>query len=82
MKVTLYALSTCGWCKRTQEFLEKNNMSPEIIFIDLLEDEEKENARAQLIKFNPRRTYPTTVINEKHVVTGFDEERLREILGL
>ena len=81
MKVTLFALSTCGWCKATREFLEKNNLEPEVILVDLLEGEEKENARAELARFNPRRTYPTTVINDEHVVTGFDEEKFMEILN-
>jgi hypothetical protein len=32
-------------------------------------------------RYNPRRSYPTMVVDDT-VVLGFDEDRLREVLGL
>ncbi len=80
-KVILYALSTCGWCKRTKRFLEKNKIEAEIIDVDLLEGEEKTRIREEVAKHNPRRSYPTILIDEE-VVLGFDERRLMELLEL
>jgi glutaredoxin len=80
-KVKVFALSTCGWCKRTRKFLDVNNIPYETIDIDLLKGEEREQAREELSRFNPRRSYPTTVIDDHEVVMGFDEERLIEILS-
>ncbi len=80
--VRLYALSTCGWCKKTHEFLQSRNVDHGLILVDLLDAEAKARARAELVQFNPRRSYPTVVIDDRDVVTGFDEERLIELLEL
>ncbi len=81
-QVRLYALSTCGWCKRTREFLNDHNIAFEDINVDLLEEEEKKRCRAELSQFNPRRSYPTVVVDEKDVIRGYDEDRLCEVLEL
>jgi glutaredoxin-like protein NrdH len=79
--VRLFAISTCGWCKRAKRFLESNKIEHESIDVDMLEGEEKEQARAEVAKYNPRRSYPTLVVDEEAVV-GFDEDRFKELLGL
>lgn len=80
-KIHLYALSTCGWCKRAKRFLEEHKVDAQITDVDLLEGEEKEEARAEVAKHNPRRSYPTLVIDDQ-VIVGYDEERMKELLGL
>jgi len=81
-KVKLYALSTCGFCKKAKQFLESVEILYECDDVDLLLGEEKERAREELAKLNPRRSYPTLLIDDEEVVVGFDEEKLREALGL
>jgi len=80
--VILFALSTCGWCKKTKRFLEDHNVAFECLDVDTLEGETKEQARERLAGHNPRRSYPTLVVDEKDVVVGYDEDRIREVLGL
>lgn len=80
-KVMLYAISTCGWCKKTKRFLESNGVEYEFCDVDLLEGEEQEKVREEVARHNPRRSYPTLVVDGA-VVVGFDEDRLREVLGL
>ena len=83
MNITLYALSTCGWCRRTKAFLQDHKVNYQLFEVDLLQGEEKEEARRQVARFNPRMSFPTLVINDgEKVVIGYDEERLREALGL
>ncbi len=79
--VKLYAISTCGWCRRTKRFLEQNKIDAEVTDVDLLEGEEKEKTRAAVAEVNPRRSYPTLIIGDQ-VVVGYDEDRMRELLGL
>jgi glutaredoxin-like protein NrdH len=81
-RVRLYALSTCGWCRRTKSFLEGNHIEYECYDVDMLEGEAKEAVRAEVAKVNPRRSYPTIVIGESEVVVGYDEEKLKQLLGL
>ena len=81
-KVKLFALSTCGWCKKTRQFLDDHDVDYEYEYVDLLTGAEKEECVAELLRWNPRRSFPTVVIDDKVVVVGFKEDRLREALGL
>ena len=82
MKVMLYALSTCAWCRRTKAFLDENEVEYEFTYVDLLEGEEKQQAIEVVRKWNPRRSFPTVVIDDTKSVAGFKPELLKEALGL
>jgi len=79
-KIVLYALSTCVWCKRTKQFLGNLGVGFDYIFVDLLQGAEKENAMVELEKWNPRRSFPTMVINGEKCIIGFKEDEIREAL--
>lgn len=79
-KIVLYALSTCVWCKRTKQFLGNLGVGFDYIFVDLLQGAEKESAMAELEKWNPRRSFPTMVINGEKCIIGFKEDEIREAL--
>jgi glutaredoxin-like protein NrdH len=81
-KVTVYALSTCVWCKLTKEFLKENEVSFEFIDVDLLEDEDKEKVRQTIVSKGGSLTYPTTIVDDKVVITGFRKDKLKEALGV
>ena len=81
-KVRFFALSTCGWCKKTKRFLDAHNVTYEIDYVDLLSGAERARIMAEMERWNPRRTFPTVVVDDKEVVVGFNEDRLREVLGL
>ena len=81
-KVKLYALSTCGWCKKTKRFLDDHNVNYEYEYVDLLTGAEKARVMAEVDRWNPRRTFPTVVVDDNEVVVGFKEDSLREVLGL
>jgi hypothetical protein len=36
----------------------------------------------QLEKWNPRRSFPTVVINEEKCIVGYKEDDIKEALGL
>ena len=81
-KVRFFALSTCGWCKKTKRFLDAHNVNYEIDYVDLLTGAERARVMAEMERWNPRRTFPTVVVDDREVVVGFKEDRLREVLGL
>ncbi len=81
-KVMLYALSTCGWCKKTKNFLDDNNVEYEYEYVDLLKGAERENIMQEVQKWNPRRSFPTVVVDDKDVIVGFKVDDLKETLGL
>ncbi|PNX51082.1 MAG: NrdH-redoxin [Thermoplasmata archaeon M8B2D] len=79
-KIMLYALSTCGWCRKTKELLNELGVEYEYVYVDLLEDEDKDTAMDEVKKWNPRLSFPTLVIDDKCIV-GFKEDEIREVLG-
>jgi glutaredoxin-like protein NrdH len=82
LKVVLYALSTCAWCRRAKAFLDENDVEYQVIHVDLLEGDEKEQVLNEVRKWNPRRSFPTVVIDDAKSVAGFKPEMLKEALGL
>jgi glutaredoxin len=81
-KIMLYALSTCVWCKKTKEFLKKIGVQYDFVFVDLLKDKDKDDAIEQIKKWNPRRSFPTIVINDKKSIVGYKEDEIKKALGL
>ena len=80
-RVTLYALSTCGWCRKTKELLDTNQVQYEYIDVYQCQGEERAEVSAKVRELNPRGSFPTIRIDGE-VVTGFDEDRMRELLEL
>jgi glutaredoxin len=83
-KVKLYALSTCGWCRKTKRFLDDNDVDYQYEYLDLLTGNERVRALAEVEQYNRRKSFPTLVVqnDDTHVVIGYKESRLREVLGL
>ena len=81
-KVVFYGLSTCGWCRRTKQFLDANGVQYELTYVDLAKGTDKQQAMDQVKRWNPRLSFPTVIVDDATVVIGFDEESLRKALDL
>lgn len=79
--IMLYALSTCGWCRKTKRLL--NNLGVEYYYVDvdLLKKEEKDEAMKIVKLHNPQGSFPTVVIDEKKCIVGYDEDRINQEVG-
>ena len=77
--ITLYALSTCVWCRKTKQFLEELGVEYHYVEVDLLQGEEKAKTTEEVKKLNPRCSFPTLSINDQCIV-GFDEKKIEEAL--
>jgi len=78
-KVTLYALSTCIWCKKTKALLGELGVAYDYEFVDLLEGKERVDVMDKVRHWNPTTSFPTLVVNGKCIV-GFREDEIREAL--
>ncbi len=78
-QVTLYALSTCVWCRKTKQLLNDLGVEYRYIDVDLLEGEARNQATEELKRLNPRCSFPTVAINGNCIV-GFDEQKIQEAL--
>jgi glutaredoxin-like protein NrdH len=81
-KVVLYALSTCVWCKMTKQFLKDNSVEYDYIDVDLCEEEDKQKIRQHIQSKGGPLSYPTTIVDDKVVVTGFRKDLLKEALEI
>jgi len=78
----LYTLSTCIWCKKTKLFLQQQGIGYDYIDVDSLEGDEKEKTLEEIRRWNPRCSFPSLVVNGERCVVGFDEDKIREAVGL
>lgn len=79
--VLLYALSTCGWCRKTKDLLGDLGVEYRYIDVDLLDSEAKSEAIKEITDWNPRCSFPTLVINNDRCIVGYQADKIREALG-
>jgi glutaredoxin len=79
--VMLYALSTCGWCKKTKELLNNMGIEYDYVFVDLLEGTERDTVMKTVEEWNPDCSFPTLVVNSSICIVGFKEDEIREAVG-
>jgi glutaredoxin len=80
--IMLYALSTCGWCKKTKKFLKSLGVEYRYVDVDLLDQDEKKKIDAEVNRWNPNRNFPMTVINNNKCIVGYQEDAIKEALHL
>jgi glutaredoxin len=78
--ITLYALSTCGWCKKTKGLLNDMNLDYNYVDVDLLADADREEAMEEIRLWNPTCSFPTLVIDNNKCIVGFKEQEIRGLL--
>jgi glutaredoxin-like protein NrdH len=80
-KVVLYALSTCIWCRKTKNLLNTLGLAYDYCDVDQLEGDVQTETEAEIMKWNPKVSFPTMVIGDQKCIVGFDEMKIREELG-
>jgi glutaredoxin len=79
--ITVYALSTCIWCRKSRKLLEELGIEHDVVEVDLVNDlDDKNEVMQNIMKWNPDCSYPTIVLNNKECIVGFDEEKLRGLV--
>ena len=79
VRVVLYALSTCAWCRKTKRLLEEIGVGFDFVDVDLLSGTEGREAEDAMYRWNPRGSFPTLVINDERCIVGFDEKEIRKL---
>ena len=82
-ELTVFALSTCGFCRRGINFLKENEMKFRYVYIDKIEFEKKSKLKEELQKkFNKRVAFPFLVCNDEKAIVGFVKSDWEDICGL
>ena len=81
-KVLVYAISTCGWCKRAKQFLKDNNVEYEYLDVDQCNWEDKQKIWQDIQSRGGTLAYPTIIIDNKKLLTGAPQDKLKEALEI
>jgi glutaredoxin-like protein NrdH len=80
-QITLYALSTCVWCKRTKLLLQDLGVAYDYVYVDNLSGDTRNKTVEEIKRWNPKCSFPSLVINNSQCIVGFDEKKIREAIG-
>ena len=81
-KVFMYAINTCGWCKRAKQFLKDNEVEFEYVDVDLCSMADRQKTRQDIQSRGGMLAYPTVIIDDKILLTGALQDKLREVLEI
>ena len=71
-ELIIFALSTCGHCRRAKQFLEEKGIKYHYIYVDQMDYEKKQQLKKNLQeKFKKRVAFPFLVVNNSETVVGF-----------
>ncbi len=80
-EIKLFALSTCGWCRRTKALLDKLGVEYEYKYVDLLAGAERDEVLEEIGRWNPARSLPTMVLNGDRCIIGYKPDKIKEALS-
>ncbi len=75
-EVIIYTTSTCPYCEAAKNFFNQHG----IVYTDYNVQEDHDKAR-EMVQISGQMGVPVIVIDGE-VIIGFDEPRIRELLGL
>jgi glutaredoxin len=81
-KILMYALSTCAWCKKTKQFLKDNNVEFEYVDVDLCEKADRKKVHDDIESRGGDLSYPTLIVDNKTLINGFHEDKIRKALEI
>ena len=65
-------LTTCSFCKKGKQFLDDNDFSYNYLYLDKIDPDAKKKLKIEFAEhFDKRLSYPTLIIDEKEILTGF-----------
>ena len=80
--IVMYGLSTCVWCGKMKEFLEREGVAFDVVYVDELSGADRDAAVSEVRKWNAAVSFPTVVIDGVRSVNGYKPDEIKEVLGL
>lgn len=79
MKVFIYELSTCPWCRKTRQFFEERGIPFEYVDYDMQDEAEQEKIMEKMKRLAGASSFPLTMIDDDFVI-GYDAEKLSKLI--
>ncbi len=80
MKVRMYTLSTCPWCRKTKNWFKDRGIPFEYVDYDLAGEQEQEKIGEEMLKHTGHISFPFVDI-DGNVVIGWNPEKYEQIVG-
>ncbi|HUW69912.1 MAG TPA: glutaredoxin [bacterium] len=82
-QITVFALSTCGFCKRAMAFLQNNSISYRYIHVDTIPIDTKNEIKRELKeRFKVDVAFPFATVGDDKYLVGFIEVDWKLTLGV
>jgi glutaredoxin len=79
MKVFMYTLSTCPWCRKTKQFFRDKNIPFEYVDYDLVGEKEQEKILEEISKYGGS-AFPFVKMDGE-VIIGYQPQKYAELLS-
>lgn len=66
----------------TKQYLKDNDVEYEYVDVDLCSEKDKEKIRAHILSKGGSLSYPTIIIDDEILITGFRKDKIKEALGI
>lgn len=80
-KVILFSLTTCSFCQGIKKMLTDLKVDFTCYEADELDGEDKEKILAELRTYNPKCSFPTTIVDET-IIVGYNVQEIKETIGI
>ena len=71
-KLRFMGLTTCSFCRKAKQFLDDNDFTYDFLYLDKIDPDEKKKLKIEFAEhFDKRLSYPTLIIDDKEILTGF-----------
>lgn len=82
-KLTVYALSTCAFCKKAMRFLQDAGLTYRYVYLDQLDFDLKREVKQELkTRYENLPVFPVLVIDDNEAMSGFTREKWAERLDI
>ncbi len=66
----------------TKQYLNDNGIEYEFVDVDLADEKDKEKIHETIQSKGGMLNYPTTIVDDKVVISGFRKDKLKEVLEI
>ena len=80
-EVKLFTLSSCAWCGKVKELLNRLGVTYRYIDTDLLDQPGQDEVVAFLDSITEKWGFPVLLIHGKYMLSGYQEKSTRKLLG-
>ncbi len=80
VEIKLYALSTCGWCKKSKDLLNESGVAYDYVFVDQLSSKDRNTAVVEMESFVEEQAFPLLIVGGETSILGFKPDMIKKAI--